>query len=85
MLAVPVHLDQENSTFFASSFPCPSMLGQNWVSWPSLAAREAREIENIIEFGWINQELLPGPGKIRRENAHWVGDSQSLPHSSPWA
>lgn len=51
MPAAPVYLDLENSIFFSGSFPCPSMLGQNWISWPSLAAREARKIENIIEFG----------------------------------
>lgn len=51
MPAAPVYLDLENNVFFSRSFPCPSILGQNWISWPSLAAREARKRENIIEFG----------------------------------
>lgn len=59
MPAASVHLDQED-IFFPRSFPCASTLGQSWVLWPSLAAGKARKIENIIEFGSINQELFPG-------------------------
>ena len=59
MPAMPVQLDQED-TFFPRSFPLASALGQNWVLWPSLAAGIARKIENIIDFGSINQELFPG-------------------------
>lgn len=63
VLATPVHLDQEDNIFFPRSFPRAGMLDQNWVSWPSFAAGEARKIENIAEFGSGNQELFPGAGQ----------------------